>query len=109
MVEDIKNGPPIAITTEVEDQEIGIGEMEEMKSSGQTAATVPGKDEAASSKNPQAQLANDPSIEEIRLRAYEIYLGHGSTDGQDLDDWLCAERELVERIHNQHSDLSIKG
>jgi hypothetical protein len=35
-----------------------------------------------------------PSHEEIRRRAYEIYLEHGSHAGNELDDWLQAEREL---------------
>jgi hypothetical protein len=32
--------------------------------------------------------------EEIRLRAYEIYLERGGQLGRELDDWLQAEREL---------------
>ena len=35
-----------------------------------------------------------PSCEEIRLRAYEIYLERGSHPGNELDDWLQAEHEL---------------
>jgi hypothetical protein len=38
-----------------------------------------------------------PNHEEIRLRAYEIYLERGGTAGNELDDWLQAEREL-ERV-----------
>jgi hypothetical protein len=34
------------------------------------------------------------SDEEIRLRAYEIYLERGETPGLELDDWLQAEREF---------------
>lgn len=34
--------------------------------------------------------------ERIGLRAYEIYLSRGATDGRALDDWLQAERELTE-------------
>ena len=30
-------------------------------------------------------------------RAYELYLARGGEDGRDLDDWLTAERELLER------------
>jgi hypothetical protein len=37
------------------------------------------------------KLASD---EDIRRRAYEIYLGRGEQPGHDLDDWLKAEREL---------------
>ena len=30
----------------------------------------------------------------IAMRAYELYLARGASEGQDLDDWLAAEREL---------------
>jgi len=33
--------------------------------------------------------------EEIRRRAYEIYLARGGEPGHDLEDWLQAEREVV--------------
>lgn len=46
----------------------------------------PGAENAAASLEPQ----ND----EIRRRAYEIYLEGGSLPGRELDDWLRAEREL---------------
>jgi hypothetical protein len=35
-----------------------------------------------------------PSDEEIRRRAYEIYLERGGLPGDETDDWLRAEREL---------------
>jgi hypothetical protein len=35
-----------------------------------------------------------PACEEISLRAYEIYLERGSLPGNELDDWLQAEREI---------------
>jgi hypothetical protein len=35
-----------------------------------------------------------PSQEEIRRRAYEICLERGSLPGDELDDWLQAEREF---------------
>jgi hypothetical protein len=35
-----------------------------------------------------------PSQEQIARRAYEIYVARGSSDGQDLADWLMAEQEL---------------
>jgi len=31
----------------------------------------------------------------IAMRAYELFLAHGATDGHDLEDWLQAERELL--------------
>jgi hypothetical protein len=30
----------------------------------------------------------------VAVRAYELYLARGGSDGQDFDDWLAAEREL---------------
>jgi hypothetical protein len=35
-----------------------------------------------------------PSHEEIRRRSYEIYLERNGFPGDELDDWLRAEREL---------------
>jgi len=35
-----------------------------------------------------------PSHDEVRRRAYEIYLQRGGIPGQELEDWLQAEREI---------------
>jgi hypothetical protein len=48
----------------------------------------------ASSSEPGAAPGSDPTTEEIAQRAYEIYQSRGGTDGQDLEDWLEAERQL---------------
>ena len=46
----------------------------------------------------EPQLARDgPTREEIELRAYHLYLERGGASGQDVEDWLQAERELVEK------------
>jgi Protein of unknown function (DUF2934) len=45
--------------------------------------------------NPEeVSIANAARTEEIRRRAYEIYLERAEQPGRDLDDWLQAEREL---------------
>jgi hypothetical protein len=31
----------------------------------------------------------------VAQRAYELYMARGCADGQDVDDWLSAERELT--------------
>ena len=31
----------------------------------------------------------------VAMRAYELYLARGASDGRDFDDWLAAERELA--------------
>jgi hypothetical protein len=45
-----------------------------------------------------------PSHEQIRLRAYEIYLERGGFPGNELDDWLQAARELERAGCLKHSD-----
>ena len=34
--------------------------------------------------------------EDIRRRAYEIYLENGDAPFDEMDNWLCAERDLRE-------------
>jgi Protein of unknown function (DUF2934) len=36
-----------------------------------------------------------PTFEQIRQRAYLLYLERGAGHGQDWDDWFVAERQLV--------------
>jgi len=38
---------------------------------------------------------------EIRRRAYELYERRGCTPGHENEDWLIAEREVVERFQHQ--------
>jgi len=42
----------------------------------------------------EVQRENLTRNEEIRFRAYEIFLERGEQEGNDLDDWLQAEREI---------------
>jgi hypothetical protein len=35
-----------------------------------------------------------PNEDDIRVRAYHLYLERGAVDGNDVDDWVAAEREL---------------
>jgi hypothetical protein len=39
-----------------------------------------------------------PTHGDIQLRAYWIHLDRGGEHGYDLDDWIQAERELIERL-----------
>jgi hypothetical protein len=51
-----------------------------------------------SSSQTQPQTAWGASTrEEIELRAHQIYVERGGAHGQDVDDWLQAERELIEK------------
>jgi hypothetical protein len=37
-----------------------------------------------------------PSSDEIAKKAYQIFERRGGTQGNDFDDWLQAEKELME-------------
>ena len=43
----------------------------------------------------RARLLQSTREQEIRNRAYEIYLQRGAQPGCELEDWLQAERELT--------------
>jgi hypothetical protein len=47
-----------------------------------------------------------PSDEEIRIRAYELYLERGGENGNEVDDWLRAEKEYRERSRIGSRDIS---
>lgn len=51
---------------------------------------------AAKNDQPNETPAAQPTDEEIAVRAYHIYLERGGDEGDPLDDWLQAERELTE-------------
>ena len=43
----------------------------------------------------EGKLRNyQPTHDQIKHRAYQIYLERGARPGNELDDWLRAEREL---------------
>ena len=43
----------------------------------------------------QAQVSTaQPCENDIRCRAYEIYISRGKHPGREVDDWLPAEQEL---------------
>jgi hypothetical protein len=47
-----------------------------------------------------------PTREQITQRAYQIYLEHGCHPGNDLADWLAAEKELTETSAREDADSS---
>lgn len=53
-------------------------------------------------------MLNGSSEEQIRARAFEIYLERGREPGHELDDWLQAEFELVHRPFRVAHLLPIK-
>jgi hypothetical protein len=57
------------------------------------------KDNERAPEQKAPQFAGDTSAEtdreRVAQRAYELYLKRGASEGQDLDDWLSAEREVI--------------
>ena len=56
------------------------------------------KTKASSSPTVKKPLAakSQPSRDEIALRAYHIYVKRGCTLGNEVEDWVRAEKELLE-------------
>jgi Protein of unknown function (DUF2934) len=60
---------------------------------------APASQASDSSRSQEAigRAANEPTVDDIRRRAYERYLERGGKHGQHFDDWLEAEKELRSR------------
>jgi len=48
-----------------------------------------------------------PVSDDIESRAYQLYLGRGGSDGHDLDDWLQAERQVLEELKKSTASLRL--
>jgi DUF2934 family protein len=72
-----------------------------MKSKTMTADLKDREHEAVESEQTQLHLASAPSLDEIRHRAYELHLERGCMHGWDQDDWLQAERDLMEKYQTR--------
>jgi hypothetical protein len=62
------------------------------------------KEPQATSIQPETRavsVGNSAIKEEIRRRAYRIYLERGGQPGRELDDWLQAERELTDGVRSR--------
>jgi len=53
--------------------------------------------EKSSARSEPRTAEGHPTREEIELRAHQIYVERGGAHGQDVNDWLQAERELLEK------------
>lgn len=68
------------------------------------ARTQRGEDPATAERHAPSRIEQRGAVTrerdlqpEIAKRAYDRYLSRGAADGQDVDDWLEAERELRDR------------
>ena len=52
-----------------------------------------------STPDTEPQITRDAQdlTEQIRQRAYELYELRGRADGHELDDWLLAESQLIQK------------
>ena len=59
-----------------------------------SAADTNGRDSTIQSHNGRGD-------DDIRVRAYELYLERGGENGDDLQDWLRAESEQRDRVERR--------
>jgi hypothetical protein len=65
------------------------------KTTGSTDPTQPG-----TAVEESERLLQSTHEQEIRNRAYEIYLQRGAESGHEVEDWLQAEREVTTQSSN---------
>jgi len=63
---------------------------------------------AVSSRTNDVSTNGALNHEETRRRAYEIYLERGGLPGQELEDWLQAEREIESAAHFMRAAIGEK-
>lgn len=73
-------------------------------------ATMTERPQTADYREAAPQSAGDTSVaspdrERIAMRAYELYLARGASDGAALDDWLTAEHEITSSLADRDRDL----
>ena len=56
--------------------------------------------QAETSVEERERLLHSAREQEIRNRAYELYLLRGAEPGHELEDWLQAERELSTKLRS---------
>jgi len=56
----------------------------------------------------EERVNKGPSPTEIRRRAFEIHIERGGIHGCDLNDWMQAERELLEKYTKSNDGGSKK-
>lgn len=71
----------------------------ESKRSGATAAAVKNNRPATQSGLPAPTITKDELLNEVKKRAYEIWLERGTRPGSDVTDWLQAEKEIKAKYH----------
>ncbi len=60
-----------------------------------------------SARTDSPQSSQNPIAENIQLRAYHIFLERGAAHGHDLDDWLEAERQVLDGLKRGRASLRL--
>lgn len=71
------------------------------KSKGQTKTVTPIN--AGTSATFNLTQVHPEIVDEVRVRAYELYEQRGRQDGNDQDDWIRAEEEILSRYQKVKS------
>ena len=58
---------------------------------------------SVSEADPQICEEAENITDRIRERAYELYQLRGQSDGHELDGWLIAESQLLQRLRAEDS------
>ena len=68
-----------------------------------TVQALQGESGKRNKKDGHSEPRKNPSGEEIKQRAYQIFLARGGVQGSEVEDWLQAERELLDKVRKDHS------
>ena len=71
------------------------------------AASCASRKTAASQGTLAPNPRKSPVAEDIEIRAYLLYLDRGASHGHDLDDWLQAERQVLELLKKDKISLRV--
>jgi Protein of unknown function (DUF2934) len=75
---------------------------------GKRSETLELRANAVQSQTDDISANGAPNHDEIRRRAYEIYLERGGLPGHELRDWLQAEREIESETHFMRARIGEK-
>jgi len=79
-----------------------------MKSKDRTTGTLELQANTVPSHRDRISTHSTPNHDEIKRRAYEIYLERGGLPGQELEDWFQAEREIESAAHFMRATIGEK-
>ena len=84
--------------------------MEEMRDGEQVRAAFPRDAGMRGDEGTESDRDGDEDEQdEVRRRAYERYLARGEAPGDEMDDWLAAERDLRSSREQGGSPSSGRG